>query len=269
MEAINTNYIPREWLALKINACRMALEVLPEATIILKKIRNRKVPVCIVAHHTYTNSRDIGKKYFAIAEKRQSYKALLEESECKWHTYFQGAVPEDLTPHKVVRKLNTGNNQTVTINKEFFDSLENDADPEYPESKRYYFNGVYYRSVAEKDIAEFYTINNIPFKYEPEIWISGMNKPIHPDFVIYIKEIDCCKFHEHIGMMSHVQYLRTTRNKYLMYIDAGLIPDQDILFTYDTADQPFDIRTLWPRLNAMVYCSLFVKANPKYIGPQE
>lgn len=86
-----------------------------------------------------------------------------------------------------------------------------------------------------------------------------MNKPIHPDFVIYIRELDCCKFHEHIGMMSLVSYLRSTKNKYLMYIEAGLIPDFDILFTYDTEEIPFDIRTMWPRLNQLVYCSLFAK----------
>ena len=168
-------------------------------------------------------------------------------------------MPEDVTPRKVIRKYNNGQGEMVTLNKEFFDSLTNDADPSYPESKKYFFNGVYYRSVAEKEIAEFYTTHGIPFKYEPEIWIAGMNKPINPDFVIYIKELDCCKFHEHLGLMSFVTYLRNTKNKYIMYIDAGLIPDLDILFTYDTEDMPFDIRTLWPRLNSMVYCSLFAK----------
>jgi hypothetical protein len=86
-----------------------------------------------------------------------------------------------------------------------------------------------------------------------------MNKPIYPDFVIYIRELDCCKFHEHLGMLNFVNYLKTTKNKYVMYIDAGLIPDIDILFTYDTDDLPFDIRTMWPRLNSLIYSSLFTR----------
>jgi hypothetical protein len=44
-----------------------------------------------------------------------------------------------------------------------------------------------------------------------------------------------------------------------MYIDAGLIPDIDVLFTYDTDDLPFDIRTMWPRLNSLTYSSLFTR----------
>ena len=155
--------------------------------------------------------------------------------------------------------FNVGNGKQVVLDRSYFDSLKNDADPYYPESKKYFFNGIYYRSVAEKEIAEFYTVNGIPFKYEPEVWISGMNKPIYPDFVIYIRELDCCKFHEHLGMLNFVNYLKTTKNKYVMYIDAGLIPDIDILFTYDTDDLPFDIRTMWPRLNSLIYSSLFTR----------
>ena len=44
-----------------------------------------------------------------------------------------------------------------------------------------------------------------------------------------------------------------------MYTNAGLIPGSDILFTYNTEELPFDIRIMWPQLNAMVYSSLFAK----------
>ena len=141
MEAITTNYIPREWFALKINACKMAIEHLPNATVSLRKIRGIDTPVCTYKHHRYTMK----------------------------------------------------------------------------------------------------------------------NKPIYPDFVIYIKELDCCKIHEHFGMMNSSTYLRITKSKYDLYTDAGLVPDLDILFTYDISDMPFDVRTLWPRINSLVYCSLFAK----------
>lgn len=259
MDAIFTNYMPKELLALKINACKLALDALPDVSISMRRIRNVRTPVCLIDNHMYTNKSKQGRHYFELAGKRESYMAELKDLDSRWYGNFKCRVPEDMIPRKVVRKFIDYVGNPVVMNKEFFDSLENDADPDYPENKKYFFNGVYYRSVAEKEIAEFYTINNIPFKYEPEIWIKGMNKPIHPDFVIYIRELDCCKFHEHIGMMSLVSYLRSTKNKYLMYIEAGLIPDFDILFTYDTEEIPFDIRTMWPRLNQLVYCSLFAK----------
>ena len=259
MDAITTNYIPREWLALVINTCRIALEKLPEAYLWTRKINGVMTPVCVVENHRYTKTKEVGRSYFEQAEKREKYEAELKDAECKWYAWHRGPVPEDIKPRRVIRRLNTGNGNTVILNKDYFDSLKNDADPSYPESKKYFFNGVYYRSVAEKEIAEFYTVNNIPFKYEPEIWVDGMNKPINPDFVIFIKELDCCKFHEHFGMMNNLNYLRNTKNKYVMYTEAGLVPDLDILFTYDTEELPFDIRTMWPRLNSMVYCSLFAK----------
>lgn len=251
--------MPRELLALKINACRMALDALPDVSITIRSIRKVPTPVCLIDNHMFTNKSIQGKHCFELAGKRESYATELKDLESKWYGTYKCGIPEDLIPRKVVRKFINHIGEPVVINKEFFDSLENDADPEYPENKKYFFNGVYYRSVAEKEIAEFYTINNIPFKYEPEIWIKGLSKPIHPDFVIYIRELDCCKFHEHIGMLSFVNYLRMTKNKYQMYIEAGLIPDFDIFFTYDTEEIPFDIRTMWPRLNQLVYCSLFSK----------
>ncbi len=246
-------------MALKINTCKLVLKKLPNVSISLKNIQGIMTPVCYVGNHTYTNKRAIGQQYFTLAEKREKYQAELDEAMICWHTNFKGPVPEDITPRKITRKYINYIGDHVTMNGEFFNSLKNDANPDHPESKKYYFNGVYYRSSAEKEIAEFYTMHGIPFKYEPEIWLPGMNKPIHPDFVIYIKELDCCKFHEHFGMMNSSTYLRITKSKYDLYTDAGLVPDLDIIFTYDISDMPFDVRTLWPRLNSLVYCSLFTK----------
>jgi len=261
MNQINTNYIPREWLALKINACKMALSKLPDTSLHIRSIRSVKTPVCIVNGHMFTRKTEKGRYYFGLAEKREQYEEQLNVAECIWHSHFKGPIPDDITPRTVVRMFNIGNGERVALDRAYFDSLKNDADPYYPESKKYFFNGIYYRSVAEKEIAEFYTTNGIPFKYEPEVWINGMNKPIYPDFVVYIKEIDCCKFHEHLGLMNFVNYLKTTKNKYIMYTEAGLIPDLDILFTYDTDDLPFDLRTLMPRLNSMIYGSLFTRQS--------
>ena len=94
---------------------------------------------------------------------------------------------------------------------------------------------------------------DIPFKYEPEITIFGLPKPINPDFVIYLKELDNCKIHEHLGMKNSADYLRDSKTKYNNYLGAGLIPGIDILFTQDTDDMPFDIRLLSAELNTAIY----------------
>ena len=50
----------------------------------------------------------------------------------------------------------------------------------------YPFNGIQYRSDVERQIAIGYTEMNVPFKYEPELWLEGMKRPVFRIF--------CCIF---------------------------------------------------------------------------
>ena len=93
----------------------------------------------------------------------------------------------------------------------------------------------------------------IPFKYEPEVKLIGMNKPQYPDFVLYIPELDTCKFHEHYGLMNLKNYTRDIKIKCSTYTDAGLLLDQDVYFTYNTEDKPLDVRYIAAKLNAVIY----------------
>lgn len=99
----------------------------------------------------------------------------------------------------------------------------------------------------------------IPFKYEPSVYISGLIKPINPDFALYIKELDSCKFHEHLGMKEFADYQRDAKVKYSNYIGAGLVPELDIIYTHDMEDVPFDIRYLSVKLNSAVYGSIICR----------
>ena len=82
------------------------------------------------------------------------------------------------------------------------------------------------------------------------------------DFVILIRELDLCKFHEHFGMKNSGDYNRITATKYNNYSGAGLLPELDVFYTYDTGDVPFDIRSLNTKLNSVVYDSLFTVDYP-------
>ena len=144
----------------------------------------------------------------------------------------------------------------------FFNSLKNDAYPFYPDNKKNYYNGIYYRSTNEVDIARYYTEQEIPFKYEPEIWIKGLNYPIYPDFVFLIKELDLCKIHEHFGMKNFVNYAQALQVKCSNYSNAGLVMDFDVINTYNFDSIPFDLRMLATKINHAVYDSLFAMDIP-------
>ena len=198
-----------------------------------------------------------GEKARFSIQKREELQHDLAVLEAIWRRYFFGPPPTDIEPCKIKRRLFTGNNESILIDSNFFYNLKNDANPNHRENKTVFYNGTFYRSAAEADIARFYTEQGIPFKYEPEIWLRGLNIPVYTDFVILIKELNLCKFHEHFGMKNAADYNRITATKYNNYSGAGLLPELDIFYTYDIDGIPFDIRSLHTKLNCAIYDSLF------------
>lgn len=252
MELID-KHIPRELLALRINYCRQLLEVLPEIKVYKYVKDDDQVTKLVVGKHRYDPNLDTGKRYYELWKKRDLIQRKLHLYEAIWDANFKGEPLPECVPHRVKRVLCIDATTRVVMNKAYFDSLKNDANTGHPKPKNYPFNGIYYRSAAEREIAMFYTELGIPFKYEPEVTIKGLPIPIYPDFVIYIEELDNCKIHEHFGIKDSSNYLRNTAIKYRNYTEAGLVPELDVLFTHDTNDLPFDIRYLSSKLNNAVY----------------
>ena len=246
-------YIPREYLSLKINYCRQQLEMLPEVKLLTHNISGKDVKRLSVGNHRYNLDSENGKEQYNLWLRRDQLTRDLQVYEAIWKSNFLGNTLTECEPHKVNRSLFVDYKNKVTMNKAFFDSLENDSNTKYIKYKNYYFDGTFYRSAAEKDIAILYTELGIPFKYEPTLTIKGVPVPINPDFIIYIEELDNCKIHEHLGIKEAAEYFKTTKIKYSNYTEAGLIPGTDILFTYDNDEIPFDIRDFLGKLNSSIY----------------
>ncbi len=253
---IHEPYIPKEYLALKINYIKKQLAELPEVTVKQRNIRKTLKDVYIVNSKLIMPTSKVGKSFNQAIQKRQELLRELAFLEAQWNRFFIGPPPEDIQPANIHRRFFTSNSTSIKLDSNFFNSLKNDADPKYRENKTFFYNGIFYRSAAEVDIARFYTEQGIPFKYEPEIWLRGLNYPIYTDFVILIKELDLCKFHEHFGMKNAADYNRITATKYNNYSGAGLLPELDIFYTYDIDGFPFDTRSLYTKLNSVIYNSL-------------
>lgn len=252
-------YIQKEYLALKINFLKQQLAALPEVTKTKRTIHGEKREIFVVnSGGTYLTDSKAGVRIQKCILYREEILRELSRLEGLWNSAFKGPPPADIEPRKICRRLFRGADDSVIIDEKFFKSLKNDADPKHRESKTFYYNGTYYRSAAEVDIARFYTENGIPFKYEPEIWLKDLKYPVYTDFVVLIRELDLCKFHEHFGMRNSADYNRITASKYINYSGAGLLPELDVFYTYDTDDVPFDLRTLSTKLNSAIYDSLFV-----------
>lgn len=248
-------YIPREYLALKINYCRQQLEKLP---IIVLQENITCAPRIVIGKHRYLVSSENGKYCLELNQKRESLERELQFYQTIWDCNFKGEPFPECEPIRANRTLFIGNNDQVVMNKELFDSLENDANTKYPKSNNYIFDGIRYRSAAEREIAIFYTDMGIPFKYEPRITLRGLTFPIFSDFILYFEELDNCKFHEHFGIKNSSEYLKETKIKYGNYTNAGLIPDIDVLFTYANDENTFDPRFLSAKLNAAIYGTICI-----------
>ena len=258
---INNKYIPREYLALKINYCKKQLAELPVVKVYKRKSECGTDKTLIVGNHRYWFNTSLGQKYYKIMLLRDEIERRLMIYEAIWDSNFKGVPLPECEPRRVIRSLAIDYDKHVVMDKHYFDSLTNDDNTKYPKHTGYFFNGICYRSASERDIAILYTELGIPFKYEPSVSLLGLPNPINTDFVLYIEELDTCKFHEHYGIKDSSDYLRVTKIKYGNYTNAGLIPDLDILFTHDTNDMPFDIRYLLAKLNASIYGSVIASKN--------
>ena len=255
---ITEPYISREYLALRINYLRQQLSKLPEVTVSKRTVRGIMRDAFIVNNHACLIDGKAGKELQPVFQQREAILSELSKLEGIWYSVFRCEPPADIAPRKVCRKLYYSDNEFVITDSKFFDRLQNDANPYHPEHKTVFYNGTYCRSAGEAEIARYYTEHGIPFKYEPAIWLRGLNSPIYTDFVLLIKELDTCKFHEHFGIKNSSDYSRKTATTYNNYSAAGLLPELDLIYTYNTDDVPFDIRGLETKLNSVIYNSLLL-----------
>lgn len=245
-------YIPKELLALKINYCKKRLRELPRVSMIKGSIRGIPVVRLKSENHRFLSDSAKGRELSAVMAEREDLERQLEVYEAIWNYHYR-ADPPVFDPPKITRTFRNANGEQVIMNKAFFDSLKNDANTNYPKPTTHPFNGILYRSEYEKEAAMYYTENKIPFKYEPELYIFGSKKPQYPDFIFYIPELDTCKIHEHLGLMNYTFYSRDLKLKCNTFIDAGLLIDQDVFFTFSDEDQPLDTRYLAAKINTSIF----------------
>ena len=255
MEIIN-KHIMQDYLALRINYCREQLKQLPRVKVQIFNKGSNPVRKITVGNHRYAPDSENGERYLKLMQFRDTLERKLEYYESVWNCKYKDLPYPECEPHRVKRTLWVDKSTPVIMDKAFFDSLKNDANTKHPKPINYPFNGIYYRSAAEREIAIFYTEMDIPFKYEPEMSIVGVPGYIYPDFVIYIPELDNCKIHEHFGMKDSAQYLKLTNIKYGNYSNAGLVPELDVLFTHDVEEIPFDIRAVSSKVNHSIYTTM-------------
>ncbi|MBQ9157099.1 MAG: hypothetical protein IJ137_10015 [Eubacterium sp.] len=103
--------------------------------------------------------------------------------------------------------------------------------------------GIDVRSRIEALIAEIYTKKGISFDYEAAIKLPD-GSLLHPDFTVYCPSCNKHKYHEHIGLLSDPDYMKSYLWKLERYIANDLYPYYDVLFTYEKPDHGIDMNEI-------------------------
>lgn len=103
-------------------------------------------------------------------------------------------------------------------------------------------NGERVRSKTETMIADRLRERHIPYKYECPLIIG--NKTFYPDFTILRMSDRAELYYEHLGKMGDPDYARRNINKLNKYALNGIVQGDKLFTTMESADCPFDIRTL-------------------------
>ena len=84
--------------------------------------------------------------------------------------------------------------------------------------------------------------NRIPFRYECELTIGA--SIIYPDFTIKHNTAGKLIYWEHFGMIDNPQYMENALAKIKLYAQAGILPGEQLIMTFETAEMPLSVERI-------------------------
>lgn len=225
------------YLVLIINASQEILDHTPVVKHRIHKIKGRTYQSYYFRDaatnkiREYAEQTPRGQKLKAVFEMRKKAEMKLNQHLDAWITCFKYPCPRiDLS--KLRQKA-----QSAVITKEVYDSLV-PLSNKHPVTNPNPYKGITFRSKSEREMAEYLDSVGIEYKYEPLMHIGADNIVIYPDFVCYISELGFGFVIEHFGMLDSPDYFDRMMRALRMYLGAGYVPGNDILFTYERSTCP-------------------------------
>ncbi|WP_051205437.1 hypothetical protein [Butyrivibrio sp. FC2001] len=99
--------------------------------------------------------------------------------------------------------------------------------------------GQFVRSKSEAIIAYALFDHHLSYMYEHALLLGEYT--IYPDFTIRHPVTNKLYIWEHFGLADQAKYQNAMCNKIRSYINAGYVPGDNLILTYETADCPLDI----------------------------
>ncbi len=106
------------------------------------------------------------------------------------------------------------------------------------------------RSKSEAFIADTLYEFGIPYHYERPVRMTN-GELRYPDFTLLNVKTKEVIYFEHFGKMGEEGYRRDTMEKMDLYRSSGIYPGKNLIFTYETEDNPLDIKGMRKMLHEM------------------
>ncbi len=97
------------------------------------------------------------------------------------------------------------------------------------------------RSKSEKILADFFYRNNILYKYEKPLNLSGYGI-VYPDFTFFSKKLRKEIYWEHEGMMDKPEYAMKAVKKLNRYQLNGIMPGERLILTFETEQDVLNMK---------------------------
>ena len=143
--------------------------------------------------------------------------------------------------------------EDLWMDRDFFDACVQFGDSN-PKPKPEYapkLGDIKFRSKSELNIAQLLTDMGYEFVYETEFEIvDGIIE--YPDFAVWVPEIGRSFILEHFGLLDRREYKTDAGWKINHYVDFGLMPGRDIIFSYESDKLALDIDLIKEQINALI-----------------
>lgn len=177
------------------------------------------------------------KKYLQLKLEYLSKEHRILQACLNHHRNHPDHSQEMLNNHSEYTQLLSPFLQEVLTSEQEWMNTPFEKNPNYPEQLRFpSTSGNILRSKSEYMIDSALCAANIPFRYECQLALGDVT--LYPDFTILHPPSKQVIYWEHFGMMDNASYSDNTFHKLKTYLSHNIIPNVNLLTTYETRDQP-------------------------------
>lgn len=145
-------------------------------------------------------------------------------------------------------------NPDLAAELERWEHEEFESNPYYPEERNVPTEqGIFVRSKSEAIILMLLAMYHIPFRYECRLDVGG--SIYYPDFTIRHPLTGEIFYWEHAGKMGDPVYRSDFLTKIRVYFNNGILPDHNLILTYESKDHPMDISIVMDKFREFFFCN--------------